>query len=68
MTVCANRLAMAALALALVPVGAGARPLAVLAPVCSLIAQPARHRPKRGASRDRALPGKARRRARRNRR
>jgi hypothetical protein len=40
-------------------------PAAVVPAGPSLLATPARHRPQRGPSRDRSLPGKARRRARR---
>lgn len=45
--------------------GAAQLPAAIIPPTTSLVAIPARHRPHRGASRDRSKPGKARRRARR---
>jgi hypothetical protein len=62
-----SRPLLAALLLAVVAaLGAGRTPYAVVPAQVGLIVTPAKHRPARGPSRDRTLPGKARRRARRN--
>lgn len=45
--------------------GIGRLPAAIVPAQVGLVVQPAKHRPHRGPSRDRSLPGKARRRARR---
>ena len=61
-----SRHALAAALLAIVAtLGVGRIPAAVIPAQVGLIVQPARHRPHRGPSRDRSLPGKSRRRARR---
>lgn len=58
---------LAALLLAIVAaLGVGRTPAAVIPTQNGLIVQPAKHQPRRGPSRDRSLPGKARRQARRN--
>lgn len=60
-----RRLLAAALLTVVAAVGVGRLPAAVLPAQVGLVIQPAKHQPKRGPSRDRSLPGKARRRARR---
>lgn len=63
-----SRRILAAALLALVAVlGVGRMPAAAVVPAqVGLIVQPIKHKPHRGPSRDRSLPGKARRRARRH--
>lgn len=57
---------LAAALLALVAaLGVGRLPAAIVPAPVGLLVTPAKHRPHRGPSRDRSLPGKARRRARR---
>lgn len=51
--------------LVVLALGAVQLPVAVVPAGSPLVTVPAKHRPKRGPSRDRSLPGKARRQARR---
>lgn len=62
-----RRVCAALLLTVVAALGPGRTPSAVVPAQIGLIATAAKHRPARGPSRDRTLPGKARRRARRTR-